>query len=390
MGARPGRPPNRRAAFNSATSTNMLFEPLTLRGTVLRNRIVVSPMCQYKAVDGYIQPWHLAHHARFALGGAAIVFVEATAVTRNGRITHGCTGLWEDGQIQGMRQIAELHRQHGVVPAIQIGHAGRRASAARPWEGASSLALSGPDEPWQAMAPSAIPERDGYPVPHEVTGADIDDLLAAFAAAARRALAAGFEIVEVHGAHGYLLHSFFSPVSNRRNDAYGGNIERRMRLPLLVAETVRGIWPAGKPVFYRTSVVDGVEQGLTVEDSIILARELGRRGIDVIDCSSGGMTGPTTLSTKKIKPGYQVPLAAAIKRGSGLKVMAVGAILNGRQADAILRDGDADLIAIGREMLADPNWTYHAAVDLDLAEPWRVLPPEYGFYLERRSAVLER
>ena len=371
-------------------ANSMLFEPLTLRGTVLKNRIAVSPMCQYKAVNGYVQPWHHAHHARFALGGAGTVFVEATAVTRDGRITHGCTGLWEDGQIEGLRQIAELHRAHGAVPAIQIGHAGRRASAARPCEGASSLALSGPDEPWLAMAPSAIPERDGYPVPREMTVSDIDDLLAAFAAAARRALTAGFEIAEVHGAHGYLIHSFFSPVSNRRNDVYGGTRDNRMRLPLLVAETVRAVWPAAKPVFYRTSVVDGVEHGLTVEDNIALARELKLIGIDVIDCSSGGMAGSASLSTKKITPGYQVPLAAAVKQGSGLKVMAVGAILDGPQAEEILQKGEADLIAIGREMLADPNWAYHAAVDLGLPKPWSVLPPEYAFYLERRAAVLER
>lgn len=356
---------------------------------ILRNRIVVSPMCQYKAVEGHVQQWHHAHHARFALGGAGVVFMEATAVTRNGRITHGCTGLWEDSQIEGMRQISEFHRKQGVVPAIQVGHSGRRGSSARPWEGAGPLAVSGPDEPWQTMAPSALPEREGYPPPREMTRSDIDDVISAFGAATRRALMAGFEIAEIHGAHGYLLHSFFSPVSNRRNDAYGGNRERRMRLPLLVAEAVRQIWPAGKPVFYRASVVDGVEQGLTVDDSIELASELARRGIDVIDCSSGGMAGPATLSTKKIRPGYQVPLAAAVKQGSGLKVMAVGAILNGRQADAILRNGDADLIAIGREMLADPNWTYHAAVDLGLDKPWTVLPAEYSFYLERRAAVLE-
>lgn len=368
----------------------MLFDPLTLRGSALKNRIVVSPMCQYKAVDGYVQPWHHAHHSRFALGGAGTVFVEATAVTRNGRITHGCTGLWEDGQIEGMRQIAELHRKHGAVPAIQIGHAGRRASVARPREGAKPLVLSGTDEPWETIGPSAVPERETYPPPRAMTQAEIENVIDAFAAATRRALSAGFEIAEVHGAHGYLLHSFFSPVSNYRNDAFGGTRDKRMRLPLLVAEAMRGIWPAEKPVFYRASIVDGVDNGLTVEDNIALAQELGRRGIDVIDCSSGGMSGPATLSTAKIKPGYQVPLAAAMKRGSGLKVMTVGAILDGPQAEAILQSGAADLIAIGREMLADPNWAYHAAVDLGFEKPWSVLPPEYAFYLERRAGVLER
>ena len=387
----PGRLPSSTVALKKFPVAGiMLFEPLTVRGTVLKNRIVVSPMCQYKAAEGYVQPWHHAHHARFALGGAGTIFVEATAVARDGRITHGCTGLWEDGQIAGLRQIADIHRNHGAVPAIQIGHAGRRASASRPWEGAKPLVLAGTDEPWQALGPSAIPEREGYPVPREMTGAEIETLTGAFVAAARRALAAGFEIAEIHGAHGYLLHSFFSPVSNRRADGFGGTREKRMRLPLLVAEAMRSVWPAGKPLFYRASVVDAVDHGLTVEDSIALARELGRLGIDVIDCSSGGMSGPATLSTVKIKPGYQVPLAAAVKRGTGLKVMAVGTILDGSQAEAILRNAEADIIAIGREMLANPNWAYHAAVELGLDKPWSVLPPEYAFYLERRASVLER
>jgi 2,4-dienoyl-CoA reductase-like NADH-dependent reductase (Old Yellow Enzyme family) len=367
-----------------------LFEPLTSRGTVLKNRIVVSPMCQYMARDGYIQPWHLAHHSRFALGGAGTVFVEATAVTRDGRITHGCTGIWDDGQIAGLKQIVELHRAHGVTPAIQIGHAGRRASAARPWEGAKPLALEKLDAPWQTVGPSAIPERDGYPVPRELTSAEIDDIVEAFVSATKRAQAAGFEIVEVHGAHGYLLHSFFSPISNRRNDAYGGSREKRMRVPLIVAEAVRKAWPSEKPVFYRASVIDGVDGGLTIEDTVALARELKSLGIDLIDCSSGGMSGPATLSTKKIKPGYQVPFAEAVRQGAQMPVMAVGAIIDGPQAEAILAEGKADLIAIAREMLADPNWTYHAAVALGLVEPWSVLPNQYGFYLERRAAVLER
>lgn len=370
--------------------TRLLFEPFAIRGTVLKNRIVVSPMCQYRAVEGHIQSWHLAHHSRFALGGAGTVFVEATAVTRHGRITHGCTGIWEDRQIAGLKQIAELHRAHSAVPGIQLGHAGRRASAARPWEGAKPLALAGPDEPWPTVGPSAVPERDGYPAPRELSVAEIEDIVASFAAAARRALLAGFAIAEVHGAHGYLLHSFFSPVSNRRDDAYGGTRDKRMRLPLQVAEAVRAVWPADRPVFYRASVIDGIDGGLKVEDTVALAIALKARGIDVIDCSSGGMSGPATLSPNRIKPGYQVPLAEAVRRGAGIPTMAVGAILDGPQAEAILKEGKADLVAIAREMLADPNWTYHAAEALGLAKPWSVLPPDYAFYLERRAAVLER
>ncbi len=368
----------------------MLFEPLTLRGTVLKNRIVVSPMCQYKAINGYVQPWHLAHHSRFALGGVGTAFVEATAVTTAGRITHGCTGIWEDGQIAGLKSIADLYRANAVVPAIQLAHAGRRASAARPWEGAKPLALGGPDAPWRTAGPSPVPEREGYPVPHELTVAEIENTVSSFAAATRRALAAGFDIVEIHGAHGYLIHSFFSPITNCRNDAFGGTRDKRMRLALLVAEAVRAEWPADKPVFYRASVVDGVDNGLSIEDTVALAAELKARGVDVIDCSSGGIAGSPVLAPAKIKPGYQVPLAAAVKRGAAIATMAVGAILDGQQAETILESRQADLIAIGRELLSDPNWPFHAAEQLGLPNPWPVLPMSYAFYLERRAAVLER
>jgi len=367
-----------------------LFTPIKLRGAVLKNRIVVSPMCQYMAEEGYIQPWHLAHHGRFALGGAGSVFVEATAVQRNGRITHGCTGLWEDGQIAGMRAVADLHRSQGITPGIQIGHAGRRASSARPWEGAKPLVLVENGKPWQTVGASAIPEREDYPAPRELSPDEILDLVDDFARAAKRALAAGFEIVEIHGAHGYLLHSFFSPHSNRRNDDYGGSLEKRMRLALMVTQAVRKVWPEEKPLFYRASVIDGIEGGTTVEDTVALARELKDRGVDVIDCSSGGMAGSISLSTNKLKPGFQVPLSDAVRKGADIATMAVGAILDGPQAEAILQENKADLIAIAREMIADPNWAYHAAEALGMEMPWSVLPPQYGFYLERRAAVLER
>lgn len=366
-----------------------LFTPFAIRGTVLRNRIVISPMCQYLAVEGRVQDWHLAHHGRLALSGFACIFVEATAVTRDGRITHGCTGIWEDGQIAGLKRIADLHRAHGVVPGIQIGHAGRRASMARPWEGAHPLPADGHEAPWSAVGPSAIPEKENYPVPRELTVAAIEEIIEAFVAAAKRALAAGFEIVEIHGAHGYLLHSFFSPISNRRSDAYGGDLKKRMRLPLEIAEAVRRVWPEDKPLFYRVSAIDGVEGGLTIEDSVALARELKVRGVDVIDCSSGGIAGTVTLSGRKLKRGFQVPFAETIRRDAHIPTMAVGAIIEAPQAEAILANGQADLIAIAREVLADPNWAYHAAQRLGLENPFSVLPKQYGFYLERRAQVLE-
>ena len=368
-----------------------LFSPLTLRGLVLRNRAVLSPMCQYQAVGGRMQDWHFAHHARFAAGGWGAAFVEATAVTRDGRITHGCTGIWDDGQIPGLERVTDLYRAHGTVPGIQIGHSGRRGSALRPWDGASPIKdEAGPEPAWQTVGPSPIPEREGYPVPRALDPREIEALVDAFAAAARRALAAGFDIVEIHGAHGYLIHSFVSPYSNRRTDAFGGSRENRMRFPLMVTDAVRKVWPADKPVFYRASVVDNVEGGLMVEDTVALARALRERGVDLVDCSSGGMAGPATLSTNKIRPGYQVPLAAAIRRDAEIPTMAVGAIMEPRQAEAILRAGDADLVAIGRQAMAEPHWPYRAALELGLPNPHGVLAKQYAFYLERRAAVLER
>ncbi|HEY8017274.1 MAG TPA: NADH:flavin oxidoreductase/NADH oxidase [Dongiaceae bacterium] len=372
-------------------SEPILFSPLQLRGLTLRNRAVLSPMCQYEAVEGRMQDWHFRHHARFAAGGLAAAFVEATGVTRDGRITHGCTGIYDDSQLPGLKRVVETYRAHGTVPGIQLAHAGRRASALRPWDGAKPIeAKTGPEAAWQTVAPSPLPEREGYPIPRELTLPEIDELVAAFAQAARRALSVGFEIVEIHGAHGYLTHSFFSPHSNKRSDDFGGSLEKRMRFPLLVAEAVRAVWPAEKPVFYRASVTDNIEGGLPVEDSVALARELKARGIDVIDCSAGGMSGSVSLGTSKIRPGYQVDLAAAVRRGAEIPTMAVGAIIEPRQAEAILVDGDADLVALGRQMIAEPHWLYRAAQELGLANPAAVLPRNYSFYLERRAAVLER
>lgn len=368
-----------------------LFTPLRLRDLTLRNRAVLSPMCQYQAVEGRMQDWHFTHHARFAAGGLAAAFVEATAIVRDGRITYGCTGIWEDGQIAGLQRVAQLYKSFGVVPGIQIGHAGRRASVARPWDGAGPItATSGPEAAWPIVAPSAIPERDGSAVPKELTVPEIETLVDAFRAAAARSLAAGFEILEIHGAHGYLIHSFFSPVSNRRSDAFGGSLEKRMRFPLMVADAVRAAWPSRLPLFYRASCVDNVPGGLVIEDTVALARELKVRGVDVIDCSAGGMSGPATLSTAKIKPGYLVPHAAAVRKGADLPTMAVGAIIEPKQAEAILRAGDADLVALGRQMMAEPHWLYRAALELGEANPHAVLSKYYSFYLERRAAVLER
>jgi 2,4-dienoyl-CoA reductase-like NADH-dependent reductase (Old Yellow Enzyme family) len=368
-----------------------LFSPFKLRGLTLRNRVVLSPMCQYSAVDGLVQDWHHQHHARFASGGIALGFVEATGVTRDGRITHGCTGIWNDDQVPGLRRIVDLYHSYGAASGIQIGHAGRRASAERPWDGAAPIKVDkrGSEAAWERVAPSAIPEREGYPAPRALTEAEIEDLIGAFTAATRRALAAGFDVVEIHGAHGYLIHSFFSPHANQRDDAFGGSREKRMRFPLLVAEAVRAAWPAEKPLFYRASFVDGVAGGTTVEDTIALAKALKSRRVDLIDCSSGGMAGSISLSTNKLLPGFQVPYAAAVRREAQMASMAVGAIVEPKQAEAIIANGEADLVAIGRQFMAEPHWLYRAALELGHPEPDSVLVKNYAFYLSRRANVLD-
>jgi len=365
----------------------LLFTPYTLRGVTLRNRVVLSPMCQYLAEDGLVNDWHLQHHAKYATGGLGLAVVEATAITRDGRITHGCLGLWDDAQIPGMRRIVEGYQRYGIKTAVQIGHAGRKASTERPWDGAGSIPPRDREGPWQTVAPSALPGRPGWHVPRALGADEIPPLIDAFRDAARRALAAGFDMVEIHGAHGYLIHSFVSPLSNLRNDEWGGDLARRIRFPLLVAEAIREVWPADRPLLYRCSVQDGAPGGSTLEDSATLARELKARGVDLFDCSSGGMLSAATLGNLHPGPGHQVPLAKAMREMAGIPTMAVGFITEPTQAEAILREGSADLIAIGRELIADPYWAYHAALALGADNPHALLPGGYGWYLARRAAL---
>jgi 2,4-dienoyl-CoA reductase-like NADH-dependent reductase (Old Yellow Enzyme family) len=365
-----------------------LFSPLRVRGATFRNRVLVSPMCQYQAVEGHMQEWHFAHHARFALGGVGAAIAEATAVTRDGRITAGCAGIYEDAQMAGWRRITGLYREQGVLSGIQLGHAGRKASTARPWEGAGPLTAESPDAPWQTMAPSALAARPGWHVPHALTGSEILQIVEAFRQAAYRSYEAGFDFIEIHGAHGYLIHSFMSPLSNIRTDEFGGSLENRMRFPLMVARAVREASSEDRPIFYRASVVDDAEGGLAVEDTVELARRLKTEGIDVLDCSAGGIVGPVALGNLKPRPGFQVPLAEAVRAGADILTVAVGLIIEPQQAEAIVADGKADLIALGRELIADPNWVYHAAQELGVADPEAVLPPQYSFYLTRRKPLL--
>jgi len=381
----------------------LLFTPLQLRSVILPNRVVLSPLCMYSARDGLAGAFHLSHLSAFARGRVGLVFTEATAVEPRGRISHGCCGLWNDAQAEAYAPIARYISALGSVPAIQIAHAGRKGSARPPWDGGLPLQASdaaGASPPWQTVGPSAEPVGPGWPAPQALTEAEIGEVIEAFAAAARRAANAGFRVLEVHAAHGYLLHSFLSPLSNRRNDRYGGEIGGRMRLLLEVVEAVRAAWPRELPLFCRISSVDGPAEGWRIEDSVVLARELAMRGVDVVDCSAGGVAGPPAYrasdtgqaleSRSERGPGFQVPYAERIRRETGVKTMAVGVIVDGRQAEAILQDGRADLVALGRELMYDPFWALHAAEALG-ADPERKLwPDNYGWAIARRAEIKQQ
>jgi 2,4-dienoyl-CoA reductase-like NADH-dependent reductase (Old Yellow Enzyme family) len=370
----------------------LLFTPLKLRELTLRNRVVIAPMCQYAAAeDGRPSDWHLVHLGRFATGGAGLVIAEASAVEPRGRITHCDAGIWSDAQAEAWKPIVHFIQRQGAAAAIQIAHAGRKASMQRPWAGNGPLnaedAARG-HKPWEIVAPSAEPVGPGYLTPRALTQAEIGEVVAAFAAAARRAEAAGFDALEIHGAHGYLIASFLSPVTNKRNDGYGGDRAGRMRMALETAAAVREAWPRHKPLLFRVSAVDGAENGWSLEDTVALAGELKARGVDVIDCSSGGLAGSATLASASRRPGFQVPYAAEVRRRAGVATQAVGLILDGSQAEAILQAGDADLIAIGREALDDPAWPHHAARELGADPDYAAWPENYGFWLTRLAKSL--
>jgi len=364
-----------------------LFTPLTLRGVTLGNRVAISPMCQYSAADGVANDWHFAHLARFALGGAGIVFVEATAVEARGRITPGDLGLWSDDQMPPLRRIARFLAAHGAVPAIQLGHAGRKAATQRPWHGNGPLDdgdRARGEVAWPVVAPSALPVAPGWLMPAALSQADMAGIAQAWRAATLRAAAAGFRIVELHAAHGYLLHQFLSPLTNRRQDAYGGDLAGRMRFPLEMAEVVRAAWPADLPMFTRISAIDDADDGWSLDDAAVFARELAARGVDVVDCSSGGLAGSATAARRVRWPGYQVPLATAIRQAAGLPVMAVGLITDPGHAESIVRSEAADIVAIGREAMANPNWPLQARARLG-DTGYAGWPMQAGWWLERRD-----
>ena len=338
-----------------------LFSPFRIREIELKNRIVVSPMCEYSAKDGHPQTWHLVHLGSRAIGGAALVFTEATAVEERGRISSADTGIYEDAHVASWRPIAEFIRSHGAVPGMQLAHAGRKASTAPPWTGGKPVSVL--DGGWEPVGPSALAFDAGYTVPRELSAAEIAGIVAAFRKSAERALAAGFEVIEIHAAHGYLLHQFLSPLSNTRTDEYGGAFENRIRVTLKVARAVREVWPQRLPLFVRVSATDWREGGWDLARTIELARQLKPLGVDLIDTSSGGLVPGVKIP---LGPGYQTGFAEAIRKEAGIATGAVGMISEPTQAETILATEQADLVFLARELLRDPYWPRRAAKALDV------------------------
>ncbi|MGM0743228.1 MAG: NADH:flavin oxidoreductase/NADH oxidase [Pseudomonadota bacterium] len=381
-------------------SKNLLFSKYELRDVIFPNRIVLAPMQMYKATpEGKATDWHFQHLAKFALGGFGTVMTEALIVEPRGRSTYGDCGIWSDDHIPGLRRIADFLHEQGSLAAAQLHHVGPKAARQRPWEGLQPLGAADAargEAPWQPVSSSASKTLSGYHEPKELTACEIKKLVEDYAAATIRVGQAGFDVLEIHAAHGYLLHSFLSPIANLRTDEYGGNLQDRMRIVLEIAEAVRMAWPSSKPIFFRISCVDwrpdldNRTDGWTIEDSLVLAKELHTRGIDVIDCSSGGIRAANSMidyakKRRKLARGYQVPYAEEIRSKTGVPTMAVGTILDGPQAEAILQNGQADLIAVAREALSNPNWGVHAAQALGIDPEWEKWPPSYGWWLRMRE-----
>jgi len=374
---------------------SLLFTPLKLRGLTIRNRICISPMCTYGGHDGLANDWHLVHLGQYALGGAGIVFIEATAVEKRGRITYGDAGIWSDDHIAPMARVTKFLKDHGAAPAMQLAHAGRKSSTQRPWHGMGILTETDTKErneaPWGTVSSTTDLMAENWHAPHALTIDEVMEIKDAWRAAAKRTLKAGFGIIEVHCAHGYLMHQFLSPLINKRTDEYGGDFAGRTRFPLEVVEAVRDVWPDDLPLFVRISSVDGADNGWGLDDSVAFAKELKARGVDVVDCSSGGVSGSATARGVPRHLGFQVPFAERIKHEADIQTMAVGLIIDASQAEKILQDGQADIIAVAREALFDPYWAHHAERDLDPnLLSYGNWPKEYRWWLEMREKLLRK
>jgi len=371
-----------------AMSQPLLFTPIEIREARLKNRIVIAPMHQYSAEQGHVTDWHLVNAGRYAVGGAAVVMMESTKIARNGCGTVGDTGLWADEFIDGMARCAKFIQGQNALAAIQLGHSGRKARLSRPWEGGRPLNGDEAEvwdwEGWELVAPSAVAHSELAAMPRALSHNEIGEMVASWGRAAERADKAGFDILEIHGAHGYLVHQFLSPASNIRTDQYGGTEANRMRFALEVAECVRAAWPAHKPLFMRLSCED--DAGFGPEQAVRLATELKRLGIDVIDCSSGGTLTSSPMAAKRANTyGYQVPYADKIRREAAMMTMAVGHIVHADQAEAILTEGHADLVALAREVMYNPNWPMDAAQKLGVDPDFDLVPPPHKYWLAKRA-----
>nr|WP_317056718.1 NADH:flavin oxidoreductase/NADH oxidase [Roseovarius sp. W115]MDV2930349.1 NADH:flavin oxidoreductase/NADH oxidase [Roseovarius sp. W115] len=371
-----------------------LFTPFTLRDVTFKNRIAVSPMSQYRAKGGLANDWHMVHLGRFALGGAALVYAEATAVSQEGRRTHGDLGLWTDEQAEALAPVARFIEAEGAVAGVQLAHAGRKASERRPWHGETPVNAEDEVErgeaPWQALGASSIPYADGWRAPKEMTESDIQDAINAFGQAARRAREAGFRMIEVYAAHGFLIHQFLSPIANQRNDRWGGSPENRRRFAIEVARAIRLEWNDKYPLAFRLSATDYLDGGVELEDTIETAKALKAEGVDMIDCSTGGIGGKTRPKRMVIEQGFQVPYADTVRSEAKVASMAVGFLWDVDFCDAIIREERADMIALARELLDDPNWPLHAAARLDADEGHAMWPVEAGWWLMRRDRLLQK
>lgn len=371
-----------------------LFSPFSLRNVTFKNRIAVSPMSQYRAKDGYANDWHLVHLGRFALGGAGLVYAEATAVEKDGRRTHGDLGIWEDGQISKLKEIAAFIKQEGVVPGIQLGHAGRKASERRPWHNETpvddeDIAERG-EAPWTAIAPSSIPYAEGWPEPHEMNEPEIERVIASFGEAARRSHEADFKIIEVYAAHGFLVHQFLSPIANQRTDSWGGSLENRARFAVEVAKSIRANWPDELPLAFRLSATDWLDGGLEIEDTIAITKALKEVGVDMIDCSTGGVGGKERPRRMVIEQGFQTPFAEQIRKDADITTMGVGFIWDADYCEKLISEGSVDMIALARELLDDPNWPLHAAQALGLNQNHDLAPIEAGWWLMKRDRLVKK
>lgn len=371
-----------------------LHSAFTMRGITFKNRIAVSPMSQYRAIDGAANDWHMVHLGRFAMGGAGLVYAEATAVERDGRRTHGDLGLWDDAQIAGLRPVTGFIAQQNSVPGIQLSHAGRKASERRPWDGETPVDEDDVsirnEAPWQACAPSGIPYAEGRPVPMEMSENDISRVIGSFGEATRRAFEAGFKVIEIYAAHGFLVHQFLSPISNCREDRWGGSLENRQRFAVEVAKSVRRNWPEEYPLAFRLSATDWLEGGLEIEDTVKTATALKSVGVDLIDCSTGGIGGKERPRRMVIEEGFQTPFAEQVRKEAVIATMAVGFLWDAETCETILTSGKADMIALARELLDDPNWPLHSARELLKDSQYSHWPIESGWWLMKRDRLLRK